>query len=71
MQKREVSAAAGQVGEIYRREEMIKRKKKESVNVVFYENDHGVLEGNPYEEGCYIATRGRHHYPALLPITVP
>ncbi len=38
------------------REEIIKRKKKDPVNVVFYENDHGVLEGNPYDEGCYIAT---------------
>jgi len=38
------------------REEIIKRKKKDPVRVVFYENDHGVLEGNPYEEGYYIAT---------------
>jgi len=38
------------------REEIIKRKKKDSVKVVFYENDHGVLEGNPYDEGYYIAT---------------
>jgi len=38
------------------RTETIKRKKKETVSVVFYENDHGVLEGNPYDEGHYIAT---------------
>lgn len=38
------------------REETIKRKKKDPVKVVFYQNDHGVLEGNPYDEGCYIAT---------------
>lgn len=38
------------------REEIIKRKKKDSVKVIFYENEHGVLEGNPYDEGCYIAT---------------
>lgn len=38
------------------REEIIRRKKKDSVKVIFYENDHGVLEGNPYEESCYIAT---------------
>jgi len=39
-----------------KREEIIKRKKKDSVKVIFLENDHGVLEGDPYEEGCYIAT---------------
>jgi penicillin G amidase len=38
------------------REEIIKRKKKDSVKVIFYENEHGVLEGNPFDEGCYIAT---------------
>lgn len=39
------------------REETIKRKKKDPVKVVFYENEHGVLEGDPYEEGHYIATK--------------
>jgi len=38
------------------RSETIKRKKKVAVSVTFHENDHGVLEGNPYEEGHYIAT---------------
>jgi penicillin amidase len=38
------------------RTETIKRKGKDTVTVVFYENDHGVLEGNPYDEGYYIAT---------------
>jgi penicillin amidase len=38
------------------REEVIKRKKKEPVKTVFYENEHGVLEGDPYREGYYIAT---------------
>ncbi|MBT3257305.1 MAG: penicillin acylase family protein [Deltaproteobacteria bacterium] len=38
------------------REEIIKRKKKDSVKVVFYENKHGTLEGNPNREGYYIAT---------------
>jgi penicillin amidase len=38
------------------RAETIKRKGKDTVTVVFYENDHGVLEGNPYDEGHYIAT---------------
>ncbi|OGP61110.1 MAG: hypothetical protein A2V65_02970 [Deltaproteobacteria bacterium RBG_13_49_15] len=38
------------------REEIIKRKKKDPVKVVFYENNHGVLEGNPYDDDFYIAT---------------
>ncbi|MBW2612693.1 MAG: penicillin acylase family protein [Deltaproteobacteria bacterium] len=38
------------------REETILRKKKDPVTVVFHENCHGVLEGNPYEEGFYITT---------------
>ena len=38
------------------RKEVIKRKKKDPVTVVFYENSHGVLEGNPHAEGHYITT---------------
>jgi len=38
------------------REETIKRKKKEAVKIVYYENSHGVLEGNPHDEGYYITT---------------
>ena len=38
------------------RTEIIKRKGKDAVTAVFYENGHGVLEGNPYDEGYYIAT---------------
>ena len=38
------------------RKETIKRKKKEPVTVTFYENPHGVLEGDPHREGHYIAT---------------
>lgn len=38
------------------RKEIIKRKKKDPVTVTFYENNHGVLEGNPNQEGYYIAT---------------
>jgi penicillin amidase len=38
------------------REEIIKRKKKEPVKVVFYENMHGVLEGDPQKDGYYITT---------------
>ncbi|OQX94825.1 hypothetical protein B6I21_08600, partial [candidate division KSB1 bacterium 4572_119] len=39
-----------------KRTEIIKRKKKDPVEVTFYENDHGVLDGNPFEEGYYLAT---------------
>jgi penicillin G amidase len=42
--------------EFTEREEIIKRKKKDSVKVVFYENNHGVLEGNPEKEGYYLST---------------
>jgi penicillin amidase len=38
------------------REEVIKRKKKDPVRVVFYENSHGVLEGDPHVEGYYLTT---------------
>jgi penicillin G amidase len=38
------------------RKEQILRKKKPAVDLIFYENDHGVLDGNPYEEGYYLAT---------------
>lgn len=39
-----------------RREEIIKRKKRKPVKVVFYNNDHGVLEGDPEKEGYYLTT---------------
>ena len=38
------------------RKETIRRKKKDPVTVTFYENHHGVLEGDPQEEGYYLAT---------------
>ncbi len=40
-----------------RRSETIKRKKKADVIVTFYENEHGVLNGDPSQEGYYLATR--------------
>jgi penicillin G amidase len=40
-----------------KRSEIIKRKKKEAATVTFYENNHGVLDGDPNEEGYYLATR--------------
>jgi len=39
------------------RKEIIKRKKKKDFEAVIYENEHGVLDGNPYEEAYYLATR--------------
>jgi len=39
------------------RRETIERKKKPPVEFVFYENEHGVLDGDPHQEGHYLATR--------------
>ena len=39
------------------RKETIKRKKNSPLEITFYENGHGVLEGDPFEEGFYLATR--------------
>lgn len=39
------------------RREVIRRKKQPDETVIFYENDHGVLDGNPFESGFYLATR--------------
>jgi penicillin G amidase len=39
------------------RRETIERKGKPAHEVVFYENDHGVLDGDPHQAGYYLATR--------------
>jgi len=39
------------------RHETIERKKGAPVEVVFHENEHGVLDGAPHEEGHLLATR--------------
>jgi len=39
------------------RVELIKRKKHPEHSVTFYENDHGVLDGNPYKKNRYLCTR--------------
>ena len=39
------------------RRETIARKGKPSHEVVFHENDHGVLDGDPHRAGHYLATR--------------
>ena len=36
------------------REETIKVKKAEPLNLTIYENEYGYLEGNPFEEGYYL-----------------
>lgn len=39
------------------RKEIIRRKKKPPVEISFYDNDHGTLDGDPSSTGCYLATR--------------
>lgn len=39
------------------RKEVIRRKKKADVEITVYENDHGVLAGDPFEEGHYLCTK--------------
>lgn len=39
------------------RKETIKRKKHAPLETEFFENDHGVLDGNPAQAGLYLATR--------------
>jgi len=41
----------------YERKEIIKRKKKKTFEAVFYENEHGVLDGDPDEDDYYLSTR--------------
>ncbi len=39
------------------RTEIIKRKKKENFEITFYENEHGILDGDPYKENYYLSTK--------------
>jgi penicillin amidase len=39
------------------RNETIQRKKNSPLEVTFYENQHGVLDGDPFTPGFYLATR--------------
>src|SRR5206468_3193387 len=39
------------------RKETIRRKKHLPVEAVFFENDHGVLDGDPFQAGHYLTTR--------------
>ena len=43
--------------EFTHRKETIKRKKQDDVEVIFHENSHGVLDGDPAVDGRYLATR--------------
>ncbi len=43
--------------EFAERKETIKRKKKKPVEVIFYENEHGTLDGDPADEAYLLATR--------------
>lgn len=38
------------------RKEIIKRKKKKSEEITFYENEHGTLSGDPFKEGVYLTS---------------
>ncbi len=40
----------------HKRVETVLRKKKPPMEKVFYENDHGVLEGDPFTPGYYLTT---------------
>lgn len=39
------------------RKETIQRKKGKPVTVTYYENEHGVLDGDPYREGYYLSSK--------------
>ncbi len=39
------------------RKEIIDRKKGKPVEVTYFENEHGILDGNPFEEGYYLCTK--------------
>ncbi|MBT7602390.1 MAG: penicillin acylase family protein [Anaerolineae bacterium] len=47
----------GEWHDFHIRTETVKRKKADDVDVNFYENEHGVLDGNPHRPGLYLATR--------------
>ncbi len=54
---REDGSGSGAWKEFRRRTATIRRKGKDPVEVTFWENDHGVLDGDPRQEGLYLATR--------------
>ena len=54
---REDGSGSGAWKEFRRRTANIRRKGKDPVEATFWENDHGVLDGDPRQEGHYLATR--------------
>jgi penicillin amidase len=54
---REDTGGHGEWKEFRRRTERILRKGKPPVDVTCFENDHGILDGDPRVEGHYLATR--------------
>lgn len=53
------------------REEIIRRKKHPAETVVFYENPHGVLDGDPHVDGHYLATRWSGEAAGLKTLDLP
>jgi penicillin G amidase len=49
--------ARGEWESFTERREVILRRRKPPVEIVFYENEHGVLDGDPRQDGDYLATR--------------
>jgi penicillin amidase len=43
--------------EFRQRRELILRRRRPPAEVTFYENEHGLLDGDPHQEGYYLATR--------------
>ncbi|KAA6346346.1 Acyl-homoserine lactone acylase QuiP [termite gut metagenome] len=39
------------------RKEIINRKKGDPVSVTYYDNEHGTLDGDPYQEGYYLSSK--------------
>jgi len=39
------------------RRELVKRKKKKPIEMRFWENEHGILDGDPWEPGLYLSRR--------------
>ncbi|MCO4763864.1 MAG: penicillin acylase family protein [Myxococcales bacterium] len=54
---RRVEGGRSEWREFDKRSELIKRAKKPNVTVVYYQNDHGVLDGDPNVPGHYLSTR--------------
>ncbi len=47
----------GRWEEFRQRKELIRRRRRRPIEVTFYENEHGLLDGDPHREAYYLATR--------------